>query len=247
MIRKIVQIDEEKCDGCGLCVTSCAEGAIAIIEGKARLVSDQYCDGLGACLGECPQGAIAIIEREADEFDEVAVEHHLKKSGKPADQTSAAAQVVASAMGGGGCPGSRMMFLGDAPKPANPPAKDSSATQPSALRQWPIQLHLIPVQAPFLENRELLIAADCTAFAMGGFHRELLEGRALAIACPKLDDTGNYVQKLAAIFANNNIHRVHVAIMEVPCCRGLAAMVRDAMAISGKDIPLNVQVLNIPR
>lgn len=257
MIRKIVQIDEEKCDGCGLCVTSCAEGAIQVIDGKARLVSDQYCDGLGACLGECPQDAIAIIERDADDFNEAAVERHLAaqtnshpmpqaSSLKPASQTEAPKPSFPGVTGG--CPGSRMFFGGEpqaaTPKPQAPVTVPQSSA--SALRQWPIQLHLLPTQAPIFENRELLIAADCTAFALAGFHHEMLEGRALAIACPKLDDCGTYVQKLAAIFSQNTIHRIHVAIMEVPCCRGLAMMVKDALAISGKNIPLDVQIVNVP-
>jgi len=243
MIRKIIQIDEEKCDGCGLCATACAEGAIKIIEGKARLVSEQYCDGLGACLGECPQGAIEIIEREAEDFSEEAVARHLGHAyAAPAPTPVPAMPAMPH---GGGCPGSRMMFFGQnaQPEPQAPPAETSDY---SALKQWPIQLHLLPVQAPIYENRELLIAADCTAFAMGGFHRQMLEGRALAIACPKLDDCQPYVQKLAALFANNHNHRIHGSIMEVPCCRGLAMMVKDALALSGKDIPLDVEIVRIP-
>lgn len=241
MIRKIVQIDEEKCDGCALCVTSCAEGAIAVIDGKARLVSDQYCDGLGACLGECPQNAISIIEREAAVFDEAAVENHL------AARKAVAAPAAHAHAPAGGCPGSRMMFMDQAPAASSSHSEaHGEESHASALRQWPIQLHLLPVKAPIFENRELLIAADCTAFAMGGFHRQMLEGRALAIACPKLDDSAAYVEKLAAIIASNTIRRIHVAIMEVPCCGGLAMLVKDALAQSGKDIPLNIEVVRIP-
>jgi len=239
MQRKIVQIDEALCDGCGLCVTACAEGAIAVIDGKARLISDQYCDGLGACLGDCPQGAIAIVERDAEAFDEAAVETHL--AAKQALKSTAHAP---HSHPDGGCPGARMIFRET--RPAAAPVAEQRSQEHSALSQWPIQLHLLPVQAPFYHERELLIAADCTAFAMGGFHRRMLEGRALAIACPKLDDGTTYVRKLAAIFAGNAIRKIHVAIMEVPCCRGLVMMVKDALAMSGADIPLEIEVVKIP-
>lgn len=241
MKRKIVQIDEEICDGCGECVPSCAEGAIQIIEGKARLVSDVYCDGLGACLGHCPQDAITVIEREADEFDEQAV--HVWKKKLEMMQSPAVAPAFS-----GGCPGSRMMSFAPAEAPrkaANEAAPGRYSAQPSQLRQWPVQLHLLSPQASYFQDCELLIAADCVPFAMADFHDTLLRGRAVAIACPKLDDVSPYVNKLAAIFSANHIRRIVVAIMEVPCCRGLLMLVQQALAMSGKEIPLEVKTLSL--
>jgi NAD-dependent dihydropyrimidine dehydrogenase PreA subunit len=235
MIRKIVQIDEEKCDGCGLCVPSCAEGAISIVDGKARLAADNLCDGLGACLGDCPRDAIKIIEREADEFDESAVEKHLETV-RP---QPAGAHHPAPAHAHGGCPGSRVMAL--APKPSTAAA----GPQQSRLAQWPVQLHLVPPTAPFLQNADLLIAADCVAFAHGGFHDTLLDGKALLIACPKLDDTGPYREKLAAIFRSAGIKSVTVARMEVPCCGGIVQIARQALEDAGKEIPFTVVTVGI--
>ena len=243
MIRKIVQIDAEKCNGCGLCVPSCAEGAIRIVNGKAVLAADNLCDGLGACLGDCPQDAIRVIEREADEFDEAAVEEHLKEIGRPAPAPAHHGHVQhphGHAGHGhghgahGGCPGSMARVI-----ERNEPMSAPTEKAPSELQQWPVQLHLVPPSAPYFRNAHILVAADCVAFALGSFHRDLLKGKALAIACPKLDDTGNYVEKLTAIFRDNDVQSVTCAIMEVPCCRGLDMMVRQALAASGKEIPFN--------
>jgi len=229
-VRKIVHIDEEKCNGCGLCVPSCEEGAIQIIDGKARLVAENLCDGLGNCLGECPQDAIAIEEREAEEFDEAAVAEHLEQ----AQQEPAACS--------GGCPGSRIMqFL--RPEATAPTAP--TGPQPSELRNWPLQLTLVPVQAPWLENANLLISADCVPYALPEFHRELLAGRVLITACPKLDETGPYLQKLAEIFRTHRINSVTVARMEVPCCAGLVALVRAAIEASGRAIPFAETIISI--
>jgi NAD-dependent dihydropyrimidine dehydrogenase PreA subunit len=282
MKRNVVKIDESLCNGCGQCVSACAEGAIQLIDGKARLVSDTYCDGLGACLGECPQGAITIEEREAAAFDEKAVAQRLA-SQKPAagspggPHTHAAAQGEsrkpapgesrkAAAAGfhaptAGGCPGAQARVLKSNARPASPatsagaPPSSSSAAgcctaaapgpRPSALAQWPVQLHLVSPQAPYFADCDLLVAADCVAFAMGDFHESLLEGHSVAIACPKLDNVGPYVDKLAAIFSHNNIRRLTVAIMEVPCCRGLEMMVNQALKKSGKDIPLTLKVISL--
>jgi ferredoxin len=218
--RKIVRIDEEKCDGCGLCANACQEGAIRIVDGKARLVSESYCDGLGACLGDCPRGAITIEEREAEEFDEHAVEEMKRRSAPP------------SACG---CPSAAARTLR--------PGDDSAAGQgpmPSRLANWPVQLHLVPVSAPYLEGADLLIAADCTAFAHGDFHRRFVRGRVVIIACPKLDDTGPYVEKLAAILRTRDIRSVEVVYMQVPCCSGLVRLVSDAREAAGVDIPLRL-------
>lgn len=238
MRRKIVQIDEEKCDGCGLCVPSCAEGAIQIIDGKARLVSEVYCDGLGACLGECPQGAISIEEREAEAFDEGAVREHLAKARQ--EETGEAATALEKARpphGGGGCPGALARTLQLQKAAPSAPRAEGEEARPSALSNWPVQLSLAPVKAPFFQGAKLLIAADCVPFALAGFHERFLDGRTLLIGCPKLDDVQPYVEKLAQIFAQNEIQSVDVVFMEVPCCYGLVQLVRMALQSAGKPIP----------
>jgi NAD-dependent dihydropyrimidine dehydrogenase PreA subunit len=232
--RKIVRIDPEKCNGCGLCISACAEGAIQLVDGKARLVSDSYCDGLGACLGECPQDAISIEEREADAFDEEAVKERMHAE---VESTPAPAKPACN-ISFGGCPGSRAMNLVRDPAPSRSgTACDSSS--PSELSQWPVQLHLVPVNAPYWKNAELLIAADCTAFAAGGFHPDLLKGKKLVIACPKLDDTSRYIEKIRAILEENEIRSLTVAHMEVPCCTGILRMAQTALEQSGKAIPFH--------
>lgn len=253
MIRKMVVIDEEKCNGCGECVPSCAEGAIQIIDGKAKLLADNLCDGLGACLGDCPLGAITIEEREADEYDEAAVDEHLKEIGRaplshhaePAAPTtggcpSAAVQAFA-APAGGGCPSARTMSF------AEPSADDSAdvASRPSRLAQWPVQLHLVPPTAPFFQNADVLLAADCAPFAYANFQEDLLKGKALAIACPKLDNTEPYVEKLTAMITQSNIKSLTVVHMEVPCCNGLVMMAKQALANSGRDIPFETVCIGI--
>ena len=233
MLRKIVQIDQDRCNGCGHCVPSCAEGAIRMINGKAVLSADNLCDGLGACLGECPQDAIRIIEREADEFDEVAVEKHLKEAGKTPAQTGAAHQHHGKGHGhGGGCPGSRTMSL-DSPAPQ---AEEGGSRQ-STLGQWPVQLHLVSTTAPYFQDADLLIAADCVPFAYADFHNDFLVGKALVIGCPKLDDNQFYTQKLTELFKNSSIRSITVMKMEVPCCGGIAVAAKQALAASGKVIP----------
>ena len=221
MKRKIIHIDEDKCDGCGVCVKACHEGAIRLVDGKARLVSETYCDGLGACIGECPRGAITITEREAPAFDPSAVAA-AKTQQRPEKKAC-------------GCPGSMAMAFHSA-------AADSGTNSDpvSQLQQWPVQLHLVPVRAPYWENADLLIAADCTAVAYGAFQNRLLQGKKVIIACPKLDETTNYVDKLADIFIINSIQSVTVAFMEVPCCSGLVRIVREALAKSGREIPLHL-------
>lgn len=229
MIRNIVHIDEAKCNGCGQCVTACAEGAIKLINGKAKLVSDVYCDGLGACLGECPQGAITIIKREAPDFDEEAVKEHLSEE---QDEEKEEAPC---------CPGSRMMdFRGEAPG-----RRMEAAKQGSELRQWPVQLTLVSPNAPYFKNADLVVAADCVPFAYPNFHPEFLRGRALAIGCPKLDDAESHVKKLSDILRANNIRSVHVVNMEVPCCFGLQHVVEEAIKKSGKVIPLRQSIISV--
>ncbi len=256
MIREIVKIDEEKCDGCGLCVPSCAEGAIQIIEGKARLVSDNLCDGLGACLGDCPRGAITIEKRQADAFDEEAVEKHLQGA-QPPHAAKPAPQTAHEHGHGGGCPGSKVMSFapaagGGCPGSAvrsvsasKPEGSDVVGTRPSQLRQWPVQMHLVPPTAPFLQGADLVFAADCVPFAYADFHKDFLQGKALLVGCPKLDDSQAYLKKLTEMLTRNDIRSLTVLHMEVPCCSGLIMIVRQALAASGKDIPLQTIKISI--
>lgn len=244
MKRQVINIDPEQCNGCGQCVDACAEGAIVLVDGKAKLVRDDYCDGLGACLGECPQGAITMVEREAVAFDAAAVAK-AQAQVKPAGQHPAPAPRHGPHPGGG-CPGMAAFAFGKATPAASAPATAGTAQPlPSELRQWPIQLHLVPTAAPYWQDADLLLAADCTAFALGGFHAELLRGRRVIIACPKLDDTANYAEKLATILRDNEIRSLTVARMEVPCCGGLVRIAQQALTDCGKDIPFRTVIIGI--
>lgn len=240
-VRDVVQIDERLCDGCGDCVPSCAEGAIQIIDGKARLVGDVYCDGLGACLGHCPQGAITVVRREGPAFDQGAVDRHLATLRSPHPPPTAAGLPVVGRQAASSCPGSRVVAFGPTTT-----SRDDGRAEPSRLRQWPIQLHLLPPAAPFLEGAELLLAADCVAYAVGGFHQAHLDGRALAIACPKLDSQQEaYVAKLAAMIDHGGIRSLKVMVMEVPCCSGLVRLAEEAVARAARTVPLRVTVVGI--
>lgn len=237
MLRKIVKIDQDKCDGCGVCVPSCAEGAIRIVGGKAQLSADNLCDGLGACLGECPRDAITVEEREADEFDEAAVEEHLAAQGKPAPVQHAAPAQQAPPRhhhAGGGCPGSRAMSLA---RPQEAATSEPSGSRQSQLGQWPVQLHLVSTTAPYFQDADLLITADCVPVAYAGYHEDFLKGKAVVMGCPKLDDNNFYQQKLTELFTKSDIRSVTVLRMEVPCCGGIAMAARQALAASGKQIP----------
>ncbi len=262
--RAIVHIDEDKCNGCGLCVPNCAEGAIQIINGKAKLVADNLCDGLGACLGHCPLDAIRVEEREADEFDELAVEKHLGKKPEAGHGTPAAekahqcnhggghGQVGGHGHGahGGGCPGSRAMAInrdkgGDSPKATASSASavdngDIEVRIKPQLQQWPVQLMLVPPTASYFQDADLLITADCVPFAYPNFHLDILKGKKLVVGCPKLDDTEYYVEKLTNILMSNEIKSLTVAFMEVPCCGGIVRAAQKALMDSGKDIPLHL-------
>ena len=244
--RKIVQIDEDKCDGCGLCIISCAEGALQIVDGKARLVSDKYCDSLGACLGECPQGAISIIEREGEPFDEEAVEKHLaSQSAATPDKacgcpSAAVLQFEKNDTLPCGCPSSTVAQFKSAAKEESATARGS---QPSELAHWPVQLTLVPAKAPFLQGADVLLAADCTAFASGGFHRDFLRNHALLVACPKLDNYEAHQAKLTEILRQSDIRSLTVLRMEVPCCAGLTRMAMQAILSSNKDIPFKEVIL----
>lgn len=235
-LRNIVNIDENKCNGCGLCVPSCAEGAIKIINGKAKLIAENLCDGLGACLGDCPQGAITVTQREADEFDEVAVEKHLEKNNT---QLTTPAHVPHHH--GGGCPGSRAMEINSKMTAVSGVTSDDIEVKiKSQLTQWPVQLNLVPVSAPYFDNADLLITADCVPFAYPNYHLELLKGKKVVVGCPKLDDISHYVDKLIDIVSQNQIKSVTVAYMEVPCCGGIVRAAQEAVEKSGKNIPLHM-------
>ncbi len=273
--REIITIDEEKCNGCGSCVPGCPEGALQIIDDKARLISDLFCDGLGACMGDCPEDAISVIEREAEPYDEVRVMENIVKQGEntikahlehlknhgetgflkqatdyleengfenPLEKEVEADQAAGAEANEDklpcGCQGSKVMDLRDDDR-ADADSGDNGVKQKTELRQWPVQIHLVPVNAPYFDNADLLIAADCVPFAYANFHRDLLKGKILLVGCPKLDDAGFYKDKITEILKENNIKSVTIAHMEVPCCFGLVKLVNDALADAGKDIPLD--------
>jgi Pyruvate/2-oxoacid:ferredoxin oxidoreductase delta subunit len=247
MQRKVVHIDEAKCDGCGLCVPSCAEGAIQIVDGKARLIADRYCDGLGACLGECPQDAITIVQREAEPFDEEAVRQQAARVQAASAPLASEAQQRPTA-----CPGSMAQNLQLdvlAPQPAAT-TKSASGGIPaeaasSGLGNWPVQLHLVQPNAPFLQDADLLLVADCVPFALADFHNRFLRKRPVVIGCPKLDDPSAYVEKLSQIIAVANIRSITVIHMEVPCCTGLVWIAENALRTSGSNAPLEDVTVSI--
>jgi NAD-dependent dihydropyrimidine dehydrogenase PreA subunit len=223
--RQIIRIDQDKCDGCGLCVPSCAEGAIQIVDGKAQLLADRFCDGLGACLGECPQGALTIEEREADEFIGPAPgAPHAEGPARPPEAPGT--EFV--------CPGSRMQQF----QPAGAPAPGGSA-----LGHWPVKLRLVTAKAPFLQGANLLVAADCAPFAAGDFHSRYLAGRAVVCGCPKFDEVSEHVAKLTDILRENDIQEITIVNMEVPCCSGLVQMVRQALEAAHKSLPVTICTL----
>ncbi len=265
--RKIIKIDEEKCNGCGLCIPNCPEGALQVIDGKARLISDLFCDGLGACIGHCPEGAIKVEEREAEPYDERKVMGNIVKAGdntikahlkhlKEHNETKFFNEAIKVLEEKGieipnledekmesdipcGCPGAAM-------REVNVEADASSnSEQTSELRQWPVQLSLLPPQAPFFDNAHLLVSADCVPFANANFHSKLLNGKSVVIGCPKLDDVEAYQEKLTEIFKSNKVKSVTVAIMEVPCCGGLLYAVEEAIKASGKKIPLIQETVGV--
>jgi ferredoxin len=223
--RKILRIDRDRCTGCGLCASACAEGAIEMRDGKAVLVKDSYCDGLGACIGECPAGALTIEERQADEFDEQAANENMRRKSAPPSC---------------GCPSS-----------ASPTMRPEAAVSPdgihapSQLSTWPVQITLVPPTAPYLAGADILLAADCTPFAFADFHRRFLRGRVALVGCPKLDDAGSYAAKLTEIFAGNEIRSVEVVYMQVPCCSGLVRIAREAKRASAASFPLRLTLISL--
>lgn len=245
--RKIIKIDESLCDGCELCIPSCPEGALQIIDGKAKLVKESFCDGLGACLGDCPQNALTVVEEFTDEYDETSVIEHIRLNAPDKLQTHIAHlaqhshELASSKMDvlGGGCPSARTIQW------TQPQAQEQKTNFASQLRQWPIQLHLVSPMAPYFQDADFVLVADCVPFAYSNFHSEFLSGNAIAIACPKLDDTTPYVQKLAQIFKTANLKSVKVVVMEVPCCAGLAMLAKDAANYSGIDLPIEIITIGI--
>ena len=282
MKREIVKIDEELCNGCGLCIPNCHEGALQIIDGKARLISDLMCDGLGACLGHCPEGAITIETREAQPYNETEVIKDMVAKGKSTvvahlkhlrehneiaflkegmqylkanqqlldfdledviDEVHENKPKSGSACATGGCPGSKTVVFD---LPGEVKLADNGSKQPSQLRQWPVQLHLINPMAPYFQKSDLLVAADCTAFSMGNFHSEWLKGKTLVIACPKLDHGAEmYINKLAMLIDDAKVNTITVMMMEVPCCGGLLNMVREAKQMTSRNVPVKAIVVSI--
>jgi ferredoxin len=286
MKRQIITIDEPRCTGCGDCIPACPEGALQVIDGKARLISDLFCDGLGACVGKCPTGAMRVETREAEPYDERRVMaesivkagpnviaahlHHLMEHGEngylrtaldyleeqgipnPLDKPERAGHALGAASAepsahahGGGCPGSRMMDLRGNDRPGSGISAQNGDTS-SQLRQWPVQLHLVTPIAPYYQGSDLLLAADCVAFALGNFHDRLLRGRTLAIACPKLDvEMERYVEKLTAMIDMAKVNTITVAIMEVPCCGGLTGLVSKSLEKAQRKVPVKQVVVGV--
>ena len=236
-LRKIIEIDSDLCNGCGTCMVSCAEGALQIVAGKAGLVAEKYCDGLGGCLGECPTGALQVIDREAEEFDQAAVEHHLAELKGTVKQMPETLPC--------GCPATHLQTF--APKtPIQELCNPSSQLRTeSALSHWPVQIRLVPAEAPFLKNADLLVIADCTAVAYPEFHRDFLAGRVVLMGCPKFDDVQHYVEKFTDIFRNTTIRSVTALVMEVSCCQGLPVIVKKAMDDAGKAIPMEYAMIGL--
>ncbi len=239
-VRNIIQIDEELCDGCGQCVPDCAEGSLKIIDGKAKLVADKLCDGLGACLGSCPTGALKVIQRKADEFDEEAVEIYLEEEKKKAKAQQPPATMDC------GCASTHIQSFpratatgGSSCQSANTPAQlPTTKTGGSALSHWPVQIRLIPANAPFLQNADLLVAADCTAVAAQHFQEKYLDGKAVMMGCPKFDDADSYVDRFAEIIRNCHLKSLTVLIMEVPCCSAMNVIIKKAIEKAGQTVPV---------
>ena len=228
VLRKIIEIDEELCDGCGQCVPACEEGAIQIINGKAKLVAEKYCDGLGACLGDCPTGALKLIEREAEEFDEEAVEEYLSKLEEKKDSTEPSFAC--------GCPSTNVQVFNDSQ--AGEAKKIGGTDISSALSNWPVQIKLVPPRAPFLQNADLLVMADCCAVVYPNIHGDFLPGKVVMMGCPKFDNAAEYDDKFSEIFERHNINSITIVNMEVPCCSGLVKIIEKALEKAQKDIPV---------
>lgn len=234
--RNIIKIDEKKCNGCGACIPACKEGALQIIDGKARLIGEIYCDGLGACLGKCPQNAITIEERIADEFDEQATARHTGCGRMAAPRVAEVDKLPC------GCPGTMTKTIERKPTKVVAEARTSPSSE---LRQWPIQLMLVPVNAPYLKNADLVLLADCVAVAYANLHEDFIKTRAILMACPKLDNQAIYIEKLAQMIEVNNFRSIEVAMMEVPCCNGLKTILNAAMKKANSNIEITESVIGI--
>ena len=234
IMRKIIEIDDERCDGCGQCVPSCAEGAIEVVDGKARIVAEKYCDGLGACMGDCPNGALKIVEREAEDFDEEAVEQYLKEKAEKPTETPLAC----------GCPSTQVQTFIPSSPGGEPVADNLKTGGTSALEHWPVQINLVPPTAPFLKGADLLIAADCVPVAYPNFHQDFLKGKVVMVGCPKFDDIEAYIQKFTDIFKIADIKNITALVMEVPCCSALPVIIEKAMDAAGKKIPIERIVIS---
>ena len=270
--RQIIRIDEDLCDGCEQCIPACPEGALQIVDGVAKLVTEAYCDGLGACLGDCPQGALSVEEREVEGYDEVGVIEHLRQnapdrldehmrhlrergltpasstSGQAAGARGGGAQAARGPLpGGGGCPSARLMQWSVEDQSSGAPSGggEAAVSLSSELRQWPIQLHLVNPLAPYFKDADLVLAADCVPFAYANFHNDFLKGKAVAIACPKLDDTRPYVAKLKRMIDHASLKSIKVVVMEVPCCSGLVHMAREAVMGAGRSIPIEYVIVGV--
>lgn len=244
VLRKIIEIDEELCDGCGQCVPACDEGAIQIIDGKAKTVAEKYCDGLGACLGDCPQGAISIIEKMADDFDPEAVEEYLRNRDNNNAENGEKVKNQAPETLACGCPSTQMQtFSNDSCNDSQ--ELPSASTQTSSLGHWPVQIRLIPAHAPFLNNADILVLADCAAVAYAGLHQQLLSDRVVMMGCPKFDDLPDYEERFTEMFTKNEIKSVTVVTMEVPCCSGLPVAVKKALKKAGKVAPFKEMVISL--
>jgi NAD-dependent dihydropyrimidine dehydrogenase PreA subunit len=249
--RKIIKIDEDKCNGCGECVTGCHEGALQIVDGKAKLVNESFCDGFGNCIGECPTGALTIEERDAEEFDLEATATHLKETrSEDAVKEMLAAQKAHSeddevkTPPSGGCPGSRMKMMNNNEDDTENNNSDNVKIK-SELKNWPVEINLLSPNAPYFEDADLLVTADCVPVAYANYHQEMVRGRVVALGCPKLDDANAYVEKLEAIIANNDINNITIARMEVPCCGGLVKIVEKAINRAGPDLEVEVMTVGV--
>lgn len=232
--RKIIEIDEALCDGCGQCVIACAEGALQVIDGKARVISENLCDGIGACIGDCPTGALRIVEREAEEFDEEAVEHHLARNAAQTDNEAG--------QNGRTCPSGQIRNL----MPGQGQSSESASGNKiqTRLSHWPVQIRLVPANAPFLKGADLLVLADCVAVAYPTLHQDLLAGKAVMMGCPKFDDMDGYVEKFADVIKQAGLGSITIVTMEVPCCSGLPGIVRKGMEIAGSEVPMREVVVS---
>ncbi len=251
--RKIIEIDEEKCNGCGLCIPACPEGALKIINGKAKLVKETFCDGLGACLGDCPEDALDVVEREVELYDAEGVVKHIKENSpdqlekhfrhmsEHEDEIKKITKPEEAAVPFA-CPGSKMHQWA---QKSEPTLADSTHRQKSELRQWPVQLHLLPPRAPFFKDADLMIIADCVAFAYANFQKDFVRDKAIAVGCPKLDDANAYLEKITQIIKTGKPRSVSVVYMEVPCCSGMVHITQQALEQSGRDIPLEKILISI--